>query len=464
MAITLISKPSDFGRVWDTNRLTYCFSSNNYTQPNFQFYFSLIYWSWDGTQNNIGNYLVYPNSGGTVTFNPSQIYRNYLSYDFNCSITGLTECVNSSGRFSLSCYEYYGAPPAKLTDGSQWTGEVSSYPPMRFYNGCQMNIPFDYNPLNAKGNALWVMSGATSGQFLTSATEFRGDADDLMFLYFLDDLNGRPTRIRYTVYYNCYGGGLPAAPNTLGVGNQISNTPLYTQDAVVGTNIILDSPLAVIPPSWSGICSTVVYDTNVSYSNYGFMHTIPCGPYQVAKTALSGLSSTWLYYTIDLMSGSTVLNKSPFYIWRNEKCDRFGGKWQLHWLNPQGGWDNYTFDRKFLNTTKIAKSTYKIKLPSDSSFNTYYSGERVFDTQITEEITLRSNLLTQKEAQLLTQLVQSPRVYVSYKYTYSGTTTVYGVPYIITTDEWNYPSKVNDKEVNVEIKLRAANDKIIQRD
>ena len=468
MSISLISKPVTWARVYDTNRMTYQFSSTNYTQPNFQFQFVLAYWDAAGTYHNIGTFNLFPLSGGTVEFNPSVVYKNYIAYDYNASNTSLTECLNATGKFVLIVYEYYGTPPTTHINWT-WQGESSLATALKVYNGCQQNIPYDYVPLNIDSNYKWVMSsGTTKGQFLTDATEYRLSNTDLAFLYFNGGTDGRPTRIKYTLYYNCYGSGDPTE-DTLGLGYDMWNQQLGGQSPPQRTpNIDLDLISGVTyGGSWTGICNTVFYDTNISYSypNYALQYYFPMGPYQLIGSGLmtSYYQDKWIYYTVDLLSGSTLLNKQPFVVWNTCKSNRFG-KWQLAWLNPHGGFDCYTFDRKNEINYKLDKSTYKQKLPPNPGFSTYDAGERVFNSTVTQEITLRSNLLTQKEAQLLVQMAQSPRVYVNTIYTYAGSEYPYGVPYIIVNESIKYEQKKNDKEIVMEIKIRPANDAVIQND
>ena len=167
-----------------------------------------------------------------------------------------------------------------------------------------------------------------------------------------------------------------------------------------------------------------------------------------------------MYYDIDIMSGSIVLNDQPFRVIKNKNDNKYG-KWQVFWLNPHGGFDTFVFDKKNELNYKIKRDTYKIKL--GPIYSTYEAGERVFNTEVTEEITLRSKLLTQMEAQMLTQLAQSPVVYVVMTYQNGLTSIPYGVPYIVVNDKIKYEQKVNDKEITMEITLRPSNQRVVQR-
>lgn len=478
MAITLLSKPVNYARVYDTNRMTYSFTSDHATgataKSNFQYQFILKKQNFDGTQTTIGSFNLFPLADGTVQFNPSTVYRNYLTYDFNASTTTLEECTLGSGLFSLSVYEFYsdpvGSAPKQMptsAGGGQWpkNGSVEN---LEVYNACQQNIPYDYVALNAKSNALWVMSGSTSGRYLTDATEYHLDNDDMAFLYFMAPNGLRPITIRYTIYYWGTIKGIDPT-DYLGMNTNLNYSEKLDPPLPRGTNINLDDGgVPLDPPAKSGITSAVE-NVSISYTNNNvFEYYFPIGPYQLTKYGtqfFTGYTNTWAYYKIDLMSGSTVMNVKPFYVYKKNNCEKYG-KWRLFWLNPHGGWDTYTFDRKNDTNYKIKRTTYQQKLPQTSqyTFSPYDAGEKVFNVNVDEIITLRTTTLTQKESQLLIQLTQSPKVYAIYIYTYSGAEYPYGVPYIINTDSIRYEKKVNSKEITMEIELRAANPKIIQKD
>jgi hypothetical protein len=100
---------------------------------------------------------------------------------------------------------------------------------------------------------------------------------------------------------------------------------------------------------------------------------------------------------------------------------------------------------------------------SSGDFSPYESGEKVFNVTSKQEITLRTNSLTQMESQLLVGLVESPLIYMLQTYDYGGTNPYpYGVPYIIVTDSIKYEQKKNDKIIFMEVTIRPANEGIIQ--
>ncbi len=451
MAMILISQPDNWARAADTNQMVYKLTSSNITMPNFQFLFQIDVYSETNSITTIGTFLMHPSLNGTVEFNPSAILQNYLSFDLDFSVTKLTEMFQGIKKFRVRCFEYYGTPPVKITTGSFDSNQIN------VYNGAQQFIPYTYIDLNPKGNERFVMKNTQQGQFLTDSIEYRVDNGDLGFVWCLGTLTGRPTTIRYKIYY--YNG-----PPTEG---EITDPPIdkfnYSeQSEVTGKPIYSLDEKKPVPPTFKRqVYTGYTYDNDITFtSNFSYGYYIPVGPYQSFKKSLSAYTETWLYYEVDLLSGSTVLNSQSMRFRRTNLDCRYG-QWQVFWLNKHGGFDFFTFDKKNSVQQKVSKDTYRQKLPPD--FSTYSAGEKVFNVEAIETIILNSRALTQSESKLIYEMVQSPVVYVVYKYLYNKTETVYGVPYLIDTDSIKYEQKVNDKEIFMSVTIRPANERIIQR-
>lgn len=460
MAITNISSPATWARVNDTNRMIYKFSSTNTGQTNFQYQFEMRAYLPDnfGSPYSLGTFNIHPMSDGTCEFNPSAIYKNYITYDLNIGTTSYTELLRTAIKFQLFCYEFYGTPPTKKTAGSWYEST-----PLNVYNGCQQNIPYDYISLNSKGNLKWVMDGHTAnqGQYLTDILEQRMDNTGHYSLYALFAQANRPTRIRYTIKYWGITDNRIDGPNIVPTINET------TQQAVVSTSSTRDLNDPVLEDLYTYTwLSAVTYD-NIPANGWTYANSLgfyyQCGPYQAINQneILKPYQNTWAYYDVDIMSGNTVMNTQSMRFINTTICNKYGEPWQLFWLNPHGGFDTYIFDRKKDLNLKIKRDTYKIKLPYD--YSPYQAGERVFNVDVIEEITLRTRLMSQIESQSITQLVQSPVVYLKQNYNYGSGVYTYGVPYIITKDSFKYEQKVNDKEIVAEITLRPSNERIIQR-
>lgn len=562
MAITLVSSPSNWTRVYDTNRCTYVFSSDKYREPNYNFLIELYEFDatisgTTGASTLIGTFKLYPLNDGTCEFNPTTIYKNLITYDINLSNTSFSECNNSAKEFQMVVYDYYssgttsGVTSAPTKQGTPWTepgrGTI-------FYNGCQQEVPYDYIPLNfLQGNNLqWVMSGASSGKFLTDATNYNLDNEDEAFLWILANKSDIPTRIGYRICYWDSSTGATILPDPITIdgylgllgsvqqqtsqSDSLPQTNNYTANYYItgttstqqcwryriergagvtdltytyidctgttkmftitsgyrdftarkGTVVVLDGnytlydlgpvttippPIVIVPGEKPHVTCVNVYDTNVSATYEDTkMWYFPISMRSLISSGLvtnNNIIDNWLYYTVDILSGTTKLNKNPFYVYKKCKEDKYA-KWQLFWLNPHGGFDRFTFDRKVDIDYEIERTTYKQRYPvgTPTSFDSYFGGEQILNVKSVEEITLRTNLVTQMESQLLIQLFQSPKVFILKEYQYDETDPTniykYGVPCIVTSNEVKYEQKKNTKEIYYEIKIRSANQKILQ--
>jgi hypothetical protein len=155
MAIIIDTQPLNYGRVYDTNRLNFKISSDNFTETNFRFYIEVYYKDVVGsTFEKVATVRKRPLTAGYCYFNPAEIWSNYLTYDLELNISGLTEAVNSNGIFRITITEEYGNPPTTKPATSTSSNEIM------LYNGIQQYIPYDLTAYST-GNTQWVMSGTT---------------------------------------------------------------------------------------------------------------------------------------------------------------------------------------------------------------------------------------------------------------------------------------------------------------
>jgi len=457
MAITTIKVPSDWARVHDTNRCTYIFYSSKFTMTNFQFYITLRFFPADDTTViDIGPFLFYPNSGGTCQFNPTSIIKDYLTYDFDVARLNLHECTPSAAKVYMMVYEYYSST---ATSQPAIQGAPINAGGISYYIGCQQFLPYD-NVTIGYSNTQWVMvNSATTGKWLTDATQYNLDNTDYGFINFLSDSAHRPSQILYTTYSNST--GIPDHDEDRVIGININ-----ARDEVLSQSMPLSSNFISLDDqsrNYTPLCTQMSYNfEDCTYTYTGsLMYSIPCGPMQMLQKEY--IDNTWVMIKIELMDNHSRVISKPFWVMRKNKCSRYNLT-QVFWLNPHGAFDCYTFDRKATINEKIDRKTYKQYLPP--YYNTYTAGEKVFYTNVTEELILTSNWVTQQESQLLIQMAQSPVVYVikTYQYDPSGYGIYpYAVPYIVNTDSIKYEQKVNDKEIQYTISLRPANDKVIQQ-
>lgn len=483
MAITIQAAPEPYSRVYDTNTVNYYISSSEYTKPNFMLGITLDKYDLQNTgiTTNIGTFKMHTDSTGKVVFNPTSVLKNYLNYDFNISATTFapTACDNSFGLFRLTGAEYWYSSGTTPNTRSQILGDIT------LYNGCQQFI--GYNTEAGGLNTQWVMRSSTlsarPGKYLTDITNNWMDSDEYAFLYYIAQLTTKPTKMVVTYYYMSTGEVAVEDPPvtdglTIGGGDPIIGNERWTN---AETN---EQPSAMRPvinmEEWSGNTITntgntigwvtptirphLTKGTNTITLNYPagnhYMWYIPAGPKQLL--ANNYIHPQWKYYTIDLFYNTTRSNTLSYTVFRKIKCEKYG-KYQLFWLNSHGGFDTYTFNKKNDINYSITKSMYNQRLQPNYSYST--AGERVFYTDVQEQITLRTDTLTQLESQSLMGLVQSPVVYLIKTYLHGGNQVIpYSVPYIVMDDKVKYEQKRNDKEITMEVTIRPAYSKIIQQD
>jgi hypothetical protein len=134
---------------------------------------------------------------------------------------------------------------------------------------------------------------------------------------------------------------------------------------------------------------------------------------------------------------------------------------RLCWLNQWGAWDYYTFTQKSIKSTSTSGATYNQLAGTwnESLYrpDSYKGGKKAFRVNATEKITMNSDFVTEDEAVIFEELVNSPEVYLLKGYV-SGveTTSVlnqYVTPVRLLTSSFTKKTIANDKlmQYNFEI-------------
>jgi hypothetical protein len=176
----------------------------------------------------------------------------------------------------------------------------------------------------------------------------------------------------------------------------------------------------------------------------------------VAAGAIQGGS----YTIVAQDSGSNEISKTY-----NIKLNCPNGKGyepiRLCWLNQWGAWDYYTFTQKSIKSTSTSGATYNQLAGTwnESLYrpDSYKGGKKAFRVNATEKITMNSDFVTEDEAVIFEELVNSPEVYLLKGYV-SGveTTSVlnqYVTPVRLLTSSFTKKTIANDKlmQYNFEI-------------
>lgn len=457
--ITYTKEPQNYTRLYDTNRNMYIIDSSNAHLTNFRFYIDVYV---EGSK--VATVRKRPLTDGTCYFNPSEIISNYITYNLEVNISGITAADESDIHFYLNTSEEYGTTPLVYTGSTVQSTELVGY------NGLAEYIAYDLYG----GNNQWVINSGSTGRYLTDALFFRVAPTDYGNLYFITDF--QPECVRYKIYhYDTYNDYLDNSSNMDTMDAYLKNPSSFYK----GTNPSQSAPYiepSHLPPGHNPpyIPPTPQFDDNINYYYTGFTITytgnnhmwyIPSGPKELEAMGMfdeiiqvSG--GTWISYEIDitsdLTSGATVYNIQPMIYYRVNKCGKYQPI-QLFWMNPHGGFDTYTFNKKNYMTYKVEKTYWNKRFSDD-----YVLGERgvtTFNTDSIKNIILNTDYLNDVESQLLVQLVQSPEVYAVFEYN----DEIYKIPYIVVTNNIEYKQIKNEKMVQQEIVIQPAWSRVSQK-
>jgi hypothetical protein len=134
---------------------------------------------------------------------------------------------------------------------------------------------------------------------------------------------------------------------------------------------------------------------------------------------------------------------------------------RLCWLNQWGAWDYYTFTQKSIKSTSTSGATYnQLAGTWNKSLyrpDSYKGGKKAFRVNATEKITMNSDFVTEDDAVIFEELINSPEVYLLKGYEdIVETTSVlnqYVTPVRLLTSSFTKKTIANDKlmQYNFEI-------------
>ena len=362
MAITLITTPLTYVAAY--NPIIVTASSTNTAQPNFRYIVQVIF-SYPSVVTKTLKMSARPD--GYLLFDAHRIVENYLSYDFSIGNgTDSITCPNSYASFIIDIGEEYGTTPAEHLSLAD-TGNINAinaavkHSVASFGNETDLinlNIPTQYQ----------VLTGtlSTTRKFLTTAprTGIKICDDSNFYLSITTGAATEPIKLLLDVYDEA--GGL--------LGTEIKT--LTTTTALVLRY---------------GVGTKNIYVWNSAY--------------------LVGAS----YYIITLADNTPAALSESIRFNIDCGCSKYNETFRLHWLNPLGGFDAYSFNQKFDRNLNINKANYTKVLGSMSAgtftFAPTQSGKVTFDSRATEQIKVDSDWVTEAENEWLWTLAKSTQVF-----------------------------------------------------
>lgn len=373
MAVTITTQPS-YPNVTHTN-LIYEVTSNLSNQPQFQYVMDI----------KIGASLLarikqYPNPQGKAVFDPSKIFNDYLDYDTSIVTNFNVQTFGSSDRtFNVFFGEQYSnnftTPPVLYSGAGTTVGDPA-------VAGTNARVfPGTVDPNN--GTSFNWLDVNTPPVFLTQHDPQPNEVDDYQALH-LDD---------YAVI-GLYGGGQ--------VYQYLVNS--------AGSNIYTIN---------HGTVDTLAY--------------VPVGP---ANLLARGVPQS----TLDATNTSYITfqnsNNRFYYCWK-PTCHY--DRTNFLFINKFGAWDHFSVVLPTQKTTRVDRDELKrpfVNYSNDGAYDNLRRGRDYYNLDFTDSYVVSTNWLNQDKASWLTELLESPKVFIQSN---GGSL----IPVVITNS--SYTSLTNNK-------------------
>lgn len=378
--------------------LLYVANSVSSSQPQFQYVLD-IYES--GSNELLSRIKQYPNPSDVAVFDTSRIMNDYLEYPTSFTLNVQTQTTNTQVKtFTVKLGEEYGTSPSS---------SVTLYP------------------------------GQASTEITVSSAVVDPNQDDIIpagltgydwpYAKSLKLMTDRPSGIPIVgsydnLYQSIYLGepGLPATGSLLftRVDENGNETPLIISNLTANSNLE----------------RFTTFNITGNGTDY---------PYGIRLTVQE--------------TGETIL-----YPYDTNACNY--DRVNFSFINNYGFWDSYGFNLPTRKTTTINRREITKPFVNYSSPTSPYDytrrGKDLFNTYLTDNITITTPWLTKEEADWLTQLMESPEVYIqntpkginSQNETYNAVM----VPIVITNSNYTHNTNTrSQKKFQYEIQYQYAN-------
>lgn len=398
---------------------------------------------------------VSPNNAGSGIFDLGPIACNYVSPDYLGGLVDNTS-VNMS-EYKQQDFSNTKPHPIHLVDIYSTNRKSCTFMKVRFKvesapnlsssvsivsnNAQDSNVLVLYNGIIDEDDVLTLDSSGNYGYHL-------GERDFIM-----NDTSGK---------------FLSNAPTTQYIkNNQYMTMAFFSQyedDFVVGAGgthpAIKDAYITV----YTATGTSALFSRPVNSSNGGHhgnmsdsntrMQFLGVGTANITNSGIS-LPSNWTYYEVKMIAndsgGSATVVSDTYYFYRQEDDCRYPTI-RLTWLNKFGAWDYYNFNKKSINTLSADRTTYtQLKGEWNKTkfeHHGFRGGKKSFVNNVSENITLNTDYITETEAIWLEELFISNDVFIVHDNsadTSQGYINKYIEPVTIQSSDHIRKTKVNDK-------------------
>ncbi len=328
--------------------LLYVANSVSSSQPQFQYVLD-IYDS--GSNDLLSRIKQYPNPSDVAVFDTSRIMNDYLEYPTSFTLNNQTNTSNTQVKtFIVKVGEEYGTSPSSSV--TLYPGQASTT-----ITVCSAVVDPNQDDIIPQGLNGYDWREAKSLKLMTdrpSGVPIVGSYDSLYQTIYLGE------------------GGTPATGSLLftRVAEDGTETPLITANLTAYSN------------------EERFYTLNILPGDFSY-------PYGVRLTVVE--------------TGETIL-----YPYDSNACNY--DRVNFSFINNYGFWDSYGISLPQRKNTTIDRREITKPFPNYSGVTAPYDytrrGKELFNTNLTDNISITTPWLTQEEAEWLTQLIESPEVYV----------------------------------------------------
>jgi hypothetical protein len=403
---TIITSPGDVSQwVAAHNPIIVTASSTNTAEANFRYVVDIVF-SYPSTFTKRLKMSARPD--GFLLFDAHRIVENYLSYDFGIGeATDALACDNSYAIFEIQIGVEYGTTPV-VTANLAYTGDLYAMPAalkhsVASYGGEPALIGLDWDN--------YLITNAVTGttaKFLTSSPRTISICSDAN--YYL-----------YTTYEN--------EPIKLNLKVYIAGVPVINAFKTLTTGIDVFTRI--------GVGTKNINEWNASY--------------------LVGAD----YYTVQLTNNAGTALGEIFTFTIDCECSKWNETFRLHWLNPLGGFDAFTFVKRFDRTLNLKRASFKkilgsVDVAGAFTFAPSQAGKVAFDIHSTEQIKINSDNITEEQCNWIFTLAKSSQVF------WEIDADTYA-PVMITDSQYQQKTYAGQKLFNAHFTIEIGNDIISQR-
>lgn len=405
MAITINSQP-DSTKWWSIyNPVYYTVSSTNTGQPNFKFVADIYVNGVFKLREKHAPDPVYLKGD----FEVNRIAESFLNFSFDPTIDTFTHAPNNYGTLQVKFGEEYGTTPVVYPDLTL-SNTVTILNSSRGFIEHMTTSMDDYTDISLNRKAL-----TSKG---SNFRMFRGQND---YMYITNDVATSTAMIQVRTF---------DYTRTLIQSFRLQNTLVGGTDKVVYVPIGYNLNNALLGDIIAG--ALPVYDSNVKYAEITFREA-------------GGLLASSQIYNLEF----------------NDNCQG-DDEYDIVYQNRLGGFETFRFTKLPTKSISISKKEYRQNfLRKNNSGNLSETisdrGSQTFFTSTTDEWTLRTDWLNDEETNRLTELVESPQLFLIYDSSFNM--------FAVNTAITNYEKKTVKKGelIQFELSLKFSNNNYRQR-